>query len=77
MPDADNRQYVTVVECVQADGSTIPLMVIVPGKQHLERMFPEGLQNNVLLGVSNTGYNNDDLSLAWLHHYDDLTKNRR
>jgi DDE superfamily endonuclease len=77
MPDADNRQYVTVVECVQADGSTIPPMVIVPGKQHLERMFPEGLQNNVLMGVSDTGYNNDDLSLAWLHHYDDHTKNRR
>jgi hypothetical protein len=64
MPDADNRQHVTVVECVQADGSIIPPMVIIPGKRHLERMFPEGLQNDVLMAVSDTGYNNDDLSLA-------------
>jgi DDE superfamily endonuclease len=77
MPDADNRQHVTVVECVQADGSIIPPMVIIPGKRHLERMFPDGLQDDVLMAVSDTGYNNDDLSLAWLHHYDQHTKNRR
>jgi hypothetical protein len=77
MPDADNRQHVTVIECVQADGSIIPPMVIIPGKRHLERMFPEGLQDDVLMAVSDTGYNNDDLSLAWLYHYDKHTKNRR
>jgi hypothetical protein len=77
IPDADNRQYVTVVECVQADGSTIPPMVIIPGKRLLEKMFPTGLRNDVLIVVSDTGYNNDDLSLTWLHHYDEHIKNRR
>jgi hypothetical protein len=62
---------------VQADGSIIPPMVIIPGKQHREQMFPPGLPGNVLMAVSDTGYNNDDLSLAWLHHYDEHTKNRR
>jgi hypothetical protein len=52
-------------------------MIITPGKQHLKRMFPEGLQNNVLMAVSDTGYNNNDLSLAWLHYYDEHIKNRR
>jgi len=39
-------------------------MVIIPEKRHLKRMFPTGLRNDVLMAVSDTGYNNDDLSLA-------------
>jgi hypothetical protein len=64
MPNTDNRQYVTIVKYVQADSSTIPPIVIIPSKQHLERMFPKGLPNNFLMVVSNTGYNNDNLSLT-------------
>jgi hypothetical protein len=66
MADADNRSHVTVVECVQADGTQIPPMVILPGKRHLERNFPPGLPDDVLMAVSDTGYNNDELSMDWL-----------
>jgi hypothetical protein len=77
MADADNRSHVTVVECVQADGTQIPPMVILPGKRHLERNFPPGLPNDVLMAVSDTGYNNDELSMDWLRHYDKHTKQRQ
>jgi hypothetical protein len=76
MPDADERTYITVVERVQADGSSIPPMVIQQGSVFIERFFPDGLQDNVLMGLS-SGYNNDELSLDWLKHYDRFTKDRR
>ncbi len=46
-------------------------MIILSGKNHLEKFF---LQNNldgkVAMAVSDTGYNNDELSLHWLEHFD-------
>jgi hypothetical protein len=74
--DADIRTYITVVECIQVDGNIIPPMVIHQGTLFTERFFPLGLDNNVLSALSPTGYNKDELLMAWLHHYDRFTKNR-
>ena len=73
--DPDDRQYITVVECIQAGGSVIPPMIIQQGKNHLERSFPAGLDDTVLCAVSSTGYLNDELALQWLLHYDKFTRN--
>jgi hypothetical protein len=77
IPDVDDRQQVTVVECIQADGTSIPPMVILAGKTHLQKHFPPDLHDDILLAMSPTGYNNDSLCLKWLQHYDQHTRDKR
>lgn len=56
------------------DRSIIPNMLILGGKNHLEKFFlKNNLEENVILAVSNIGYNNDELSLYWLKHFDKNT----
>ena len=39
---------------------------------HLEQRYSTstGLEDNVLVGVSETGYSNNELSLGWLRHFE-------
>jgi len=39
-----------------------------------EKHFPEGLNDGVLMAVSETGYTNDLLSYKWLKHFDSQTR---
>jgi Tc5 transposase DNA-binding domain len=55
------RTLITSVEAVSAGGAVIDEMLIIPGKTHLEAWYPD-LDDNVLVGVSDTGYTNDELS---------------
>lgn len=65
------RDLVTAIEVVSADGEVLPVMVILSGVQHLESWYREtALEDDTLIGVSDTGYNNDELALAWLRHFD-------
>ena len=76
--DAENRDYITSVECVSADGWVIPLMLILAGVNILEKW---ALKNRIpgatLLGVSPTGYTNDELSMEWIRYFDIHTAGRR
>jgi hypothetical protein len=40
IPSASNRELVTIIECINAARSIIPLMVILPGKNILEEWIP-------------------------------------
>ena len=53
-------------------------MIILSGKSHLEKFFlPNDLDGKVATAVSDTGYNNDELSLHWLKHFDKHTRKKR
>ncbi len=59
-----NQELVTVIESVSAGGRVIQPMVILPGKVHQEHWYTKtGLDNNVLVAVSKSGYTNDHLAL--------------
>ena len=75
--DADNRDYLTSIECVSGTGFALPPILILAGKQHLDNWFQESLEPNTFWGVSDTGYANDDLCEAWIKHFDQFTKNKR
>jgi len=77
IPDPDDRDYVTVVECISAVGKVIPPMVVLAAKTITERYHPPGLADDVLLGISETGYMNDELTLKWLRHFERTTKDTR
>ncbi len=64
LPTPDDRTTLTITTCVNAEGSVIPPMVIIEGAALLERYFTD-LPDQYLVARSNSGYTNDDLSLAW------------
>ena len=70
LPSSSNRELVTVCETVSSDGEVLPPMIIIPGQNIMEDWFETGLAGNVLVGVSDTGYSNDELSLDWVHHFE-------
>lgn len=44
-------------------------MLILPGQMHLEKFY-EDLPDDVLVGMSETGYSNDSLALEYLYHFE-------
>jgi hypothetical protein len=56
------------VEAVSAGGAVIKEMLIVPGKTHIESWYKD-LGDDVLVGVSDTGYTNDELSYEYILHF--------
>lgn len=78
LEDPENRDFISSIECVSSDGLVIPNMIILSGKSHLEKLFLHNdLDRNVTVAVSETGYNNDELSLHWLEHFDKNTRKKR
>jgi hypothetical protein len=65
----NNHQYVTVVEAVSAAGIAIELMLILLGKLHLERFYRD-LGDDILVGLSDTGYTNDELTFTYIQHFE-------
>jgi hypothetical protein len=64
----DDRTTLTMTECVNAAGSAIKPMVIIEGAVLLERYFTD-LPDGYLVGRSDSGYTNDELSLEWARHF--------
>jgi hypothetical protein len=54
--DPNNRESLTVVKTVCADGSTIPFMLILKGDVLFERYFENDLENNTFLVTSSSRY---------------------
>jgi DDE superfamily endonuclease len=70
------RELVTCVETISADGYDIPPMIIIAAKLHMESWYKNELPDDVLLAVSETGYSNDELSLQWIQHFNKFTTPR-
>ena len=78
MTDPDNRDYITSVESINSAGEVIPPMLIISGVHILHKWCQENdLDEEVLIGTSETGYSNDDLAIDWLHHFIHHTRNKR
>jgi hypothetical protein len=69
----NSRDLVTSVEAVSAAGNVIEEMLILPGKTHLERFYTD-LGDNVLVGLSESGYTNDELSYQYIIHFNRQSK---
>ena len=52
-------------------GSVLPPMVILPGGIYQEYWYtPTRLPDNYLIGLSESGYNNNQLTMKWLVHFE-------
>jgi len=61
------QEWVTVIECVSADGQSIPPLIIFKGKNVLSSWVPkEVLEKDIHFACSLLGYTNNDLGFYWL-----------
>jgi hypothetical protein len=74
-----NREWVTAIECTSASGWAVPPMIIFDGKVHISSWYTDELPRDWTIAVSENGWTNDSLGLAWLtdvfeKHTKDRTK---
>ena len=75
---SSNRESVTVIEAISGDGGVLPPMIILPGALHMEDWYTKtAIPDTFLIGVSDTGYSNDNLALKWLSHFEAFSAKRQ
>jgi hypothetical protein len=65
---AERGEWITSIECIAADGSSLPPLVILKGRVSVNsRWIPDSLAvRGWLSATSNKGWSNDYLTLKWL-----------
>jgi hypothetical protein len=66
MKDPANRELVTVIECICADGIVIEPYIIMPNKVFIKKMFNNNLGGKTKISTLETSYSDDELGLKWL-----------
>jgi hypothetical protein len=62
-----NREWVTAIDCICADGQSLPPVIIFEGKMHQSTWYTEDtLPGDWVIGVSENGWTDDILGLTWL-----------
>jgi hypothetical protein len=73
-----DREWVTVIQSICADGSYTPPFIIYKGRVHISAWYEEAsIPRNWKLSVSENGWTNNALGLEWLKHFNAHTKARR
>jgi hypothetical protein len=57
-----------MVETIIVNGTTIPPIIIIQGKQHMENWYSSKLEKCVRVVLSDSGYTNEEISLILLDH---------
>ena len=72
-----NREWVTVIQGVNAHGWAIPPYIIVKGQYHLLSWYQNSqLPMDWVIGTSENGWITNELGLEWIKHFDEYTKAR-
>jgi hypothetical protein len=61
-----NREWVTAIDCICADGQSLPPVIIFEGKMHQSTWYDIELPRDWAIGVSDNGWTDDILGLTWL-----------
>ncbi|OBS17615.1 hypothetical protein FPOA_11933 [Fusarium poae] len=72
-----NREWITVIQAINAEGRAIPPFIIGAGQYHLANWYRESnLPADWVIATSQNGWTNNELGLEWLKHFDRSTSNR-
>ena len=72
-----NREWVTVIQAVCADGWVVPPYFVVKGKNHLLPWYQDSrFQPEWRVHTSENGWTTNEIGLDWLKHFDQATKGR-
>jgi hypothetical protein len=65
----ENCFSVTIIEYISADRNTIPPVIIIPGVRIIVSWFNDNITRHKLITVSESGYTNKGIYIAWLDHF--------
>ncbi|KAH7472031.1 hypothetical protein FOMA001_g13641 [Fusarium oxysporum f. sp. matthiolae] len=72
-----NREWITVIQTINAEGQSIAPFIIGAGQYHLANWYREcDLPGDWVIATSQNGWTNNELGLEWLKHFDRSTSNR-
>jgi hypothetical protein len=72
-----NREWVTVIQAICADGWVVPPYFIVKGRNHLLPWYQDSrFQPEWRVYTSENGWTINEIGLDWLKHFDHSTKRR-
>ena len=72
-----NRGWVTLIAAINAAGWSVPPFLIFAGQYHLSAWYEEAeIPRDWAIAVSDNGWTNNELGVAWLKHFDAHTKTR-
>ncbi|KAF6517708.1 hypothetical protein HZS61_003269 [Fusarium oxysporum f. sp. conglutinans] len=73
-----NREWVTAICAVAADGHTVPPFLCVAGRFHLAAWYSGGqIPGTWVIKTTPNGWTDHDTGLEWLKHFDQQTKARQ
>lgn len=70
----NNRELLSAIECINGAGGEIPPFLIVTGTNILAPWFINDLDPNVAVTTSESGFNNDWISLQWIKHFERFSR---
>ncbi|KAM5521604.1 pogo transposable element with krab domain [Fusarium oxysporum f. sp. phaseoli] len=74
---AGNREWITVIQAINAEGQSIAPFIIGAGQYHLANWYREcDLPGDWVIATSQNGWTNNELGLEWLKHFDRSTTKR-
>ena len=72
-----NREWATAIVCVNAEGESIPPLLVVQGRCHISSWYTEGgLPHDWVIKPTSNGWTNNETGLEWLQHFDKHTRSR-
>ncbi|RKL09703.1 hypothetical protein BFJ70_g16619 [Fusarium oxysporum] len=72
-----NREWITVIQAINAEGQSIAPFIIGAGQYHLANWYRESnLPADWVIATSQNGWTNNELGLEWLKHFDRSTTNQ-
>ncbi|RKL03347.1 hypothetical protein BFJ70_g17289 [Fusarium oxysporum] len=72
-----NREWITVIQAISAEGQLIAPFIIGAGQYHLANWYREcDLPGDWVIVTSQNGWTNNELGLKWLKHFNRSTTNR-
>jgi hypothetical protein len=72
-----NREWITVIQAINAAGWAIQPFIIGGGQYHLANWYRESnLPGDWAIATSQNGWTDNEIGLEWLKHFDRCTSNR-
>lgn len=71
-----SREWVTVIHGVNAQGWSIPALVILKAKLHQASWYQQGLPGNWRIAVSENGWTDNQIGFEWIQHFHVNTESR-
>ncbi|KAJ3542019.1 hypothetical protein NM208_g4316 [Fusarium decemcellulare] len=72
-----NREWITVIQAINAEGWAIQPFIIGAGQYHLANWYQDSnLPGDWAIATSPNGWTDNNIGLEWLKHFDRCTSNR-